>query len=276
MFKRVLILIFIVTLTGCSDSNKSDTAGLSGVESFTVTDKDLEGILKISGLENTEGARQDRVKDSYQERNAIASLIATNELLDLPLVVAEIKRNRNELLIKNYFDAFVKDATNDEAIKKYYDEHLDEFTDEKAHVAQILIKISPTDDINKQAELQNKAIKIADELRRGKDFAAAAKEFSDDMTSKDKGGDLGWIQTGTGDAAIVEKALTLDIKDIPEPIRTAKGYHVIALLEPVEKNVKPFEEVKQKIAYKLQYEAKLNELKRLRELAKPETAKLKS
>lgn len=275
MFKKVLILVFIVTLAGCSDSKKSD-AELSGVESFTVTDKDLEGVLKISGLENTEGTRQDRVKDSYQERNAIASLIATNELLDLPLVIAEIKRNRNELLIKNYFDAFVKNATNDEAIKKYYDEHLDEFTDKKAHVAQILIKVSPTDDINKQAELQNKAIKIADELRRGKDFTAAAKEFSDDMASKDKGGDLGWIQTGTGDAAIVEKALTLDIKDIPEPIRTAKGYHVIALLEPVEKNVKPFEEVKQKIAYKLQYEAKLNELKRLRELAKPEMAKLKS
>ena len=275
MLKSIFILVFLATLIGCTDSKKSD-AGLSGVESFTVTDKDLEGVLKISGLENVEGTRQDRVKDSFQERNAIASLIATNELLDLPLVVAEIKRNRNELLIKHYFDAFVKNATSDEAIKKYYDEHLDEFTDKRAHVAQILVKVSPTDDINKQAQLQNKAIKIADEIRRGKEFATAAKEFSDDKASRDKGGDLGWIQTGTADAAIVDKALTLDIKDIPEPIRTARGYHIIKLLEPLEKNVKAFEEVQQKIAYKLKYEAKLNELKRLKALAEPEVAKLKS
>lgn len=275
MLKRVLILVFSVTLTAsCGEAKKPDTG--SGVGSFTVTDKDLEGVLKISGLENTEGTRQDRAKESFQERNAIASLIATSELLDLPLVITEIKRNRNELLIKHYFDAFVKDSTSDEAIKKYYDEHLDEFTDKKAHVAHILVKVVPTDDINKQAELQNRAIKIADEIRRGKDFAAAVEEFSDDIVTKDKGGDLGWIQTGMADAAIVEKSFALDINTIPDPIRTAKGYHVITLLEPVEKNVKPFEEVKDKIAYKLQYEAKLNELKRLKELAEPEMAKLKS
>lgn len=275
MLKNSFILVCFTTLLGCSDSQKSDT-GLTGIDSFIVTNEDIDSILKINGLPDTEGKRQDRVKEVYQERNAIASLIMTNELLDLPLVLGEIKRNRNELLIKYYFEAFVKNTASDEAIKKYYDEKIDEFTDKRAHVAQILVKVSPKDDINKQAELQKKAVKIADELRRGEDFANAVKMYSDDKASKEKGGDLGWLSTGNADAVIVEKAISLDIKDIPEPIRTAKGYHVIKLLEPIETNVKPFEDVKQKIAYKLKYDAKLNELKRLKKLAEAEVASLKS
>ena len=49
---------------------------------------------------------------------------------DMEALRAEIKRQRNEIIIKNYFAAYVKKATSEEAIKKYYDEHQEEWNDD--------------------------------------------------------------------------------------------------------------------------------------------------
>lgn len=61
------------------------------------------------------------------------------------------------------------------------------------------------------------------------DFAALAKQYSDDPGSAISGGDLGWARPGQF-VAEFDKALFQDLKDgqiLPQPIKTQFGYHLI-------------------------------------------------
>lgn len=65
------------------------------------------------------------------------------------------------------------------------------------------------------------------------DFAALAKEYSDDPGSKDTGGDLGFARRGQFVAAF-EQVLLDDLSDgatSAEPVQTEFGYHIIKRLE---------------------------------------------
>ena len=267
MIKNIFILSFFSVLVACSGSDNSENS-LNELNDFKVTQEDLASMLKTKGLADSDGKRQERLKSTYIERNAIAAIVVKDPVIDLPAVRFQIKRNRNEMLIKNYFDQYLKTASSPDAVKKYYDENIDEFTDKKVHLAHILIKLSATATVNEKAEAHKKAINIADEVRRGASFEKLVRQHSDDNATKNKAGDLNWLQAESIERNIFDKAISLKMEDIPTPILTSRGYHIIKLVEPVEKKVKPLDEVKEKIAYKLKYEAKVNELKRLKELAK--------
>lgn len=88
---------------------------------------------------------------------------------------------------------------------------------------------------------------VADKLAAGEDFATIAKEFSDDLGSKEQGGDLGFTK---GDAfpAEFEAALAgLKVTEISPAVKTDAGTHFIKLLS--EKGSEPpvFEDQKASI-----------------------------
>ncbi len=59
-------------------------------------------------------------------------------------------------------------------------------------------------------------------LAAGGDFAALAKEYSDDPGSADEGGELGWYGKGEGlDPEFETAAFALKAGEISEPVKTA-------------------------------------------------------
>jgi len=87
------------------------------------------------------------------------------------------------------------------------------------------------DDYN--AVAKTKAEEINKRALAGEDFAALAKEFSEDPGSKELGGDLGWASQGTFveefDRALFEELTVGEIT--PEPIETDFGYHIIKKID---------------------------------------------
>jgi peptidyl-prolyl cis-trans isomerase D len=72
---------------------------------------------------------------------------------------------------------------------------------------------------------------IQAKLDSGSDFAALAKEYSDDFASADSGGDLGFT-TGETVPAAFEAALTaLEVGQVSAPVATDAGTHFIKLLD---------------------------------------------
>ncbi len=85
-----------------------------------------------------------------------------------------------------------------------------------------------------------RAIAIADsiltELRRGEDFATAARRFSQDPGSKDLGGSLGWFRRGAMEPKFEEVAFRLRVGVVSDPVETPFGIHLIQVerVQPAE------------------------------------------
>jgi peptidyl-prolyl cis-trans isomerase D len=79
--------------------------------------------------------------------------------------------------------------------KVFYQSHIDQYKlEDRAHVAHILFKTVGMTDAE-AAEVKKKAEDVLNKAKHGGNFADLAKQYSED-TTKDKGGDLGWIVRG--------------------------------------------------------------------------------
>ncbi|MGC8837598.1 MAG: peptidylprolyl isomerase [Anaerolineae bacterium] len=72
---------------------------------------------------------------------------------------------------------------------------------------------------------------VLNRLKAGDDFAAVAKEFSQDTSTKDQGGDLGWFPRGRMVPEFEEAAFSLPVGEVSEPVKTQYGYHIIKVEE---------------------------------------------
>lgn len=129
-------------------------------------------------------------------------------------------------MVKEYLAKDLKEKE----IKEYYDEKI--YGDIKAK--HILIKVETVDSMTEEEknELYNKAKKEAQEvikkLDNGEDFDKLAKKYSDDKANANKGGDLGWFNTGDMVAEFEKAAFALKKGAYTKsPVKTVHGYHVI-------------------------------------------------
>jgi peptidyl-prolyl cis-trans isomerase D len=144
-------------------------------------------------------------------------------------------------------------SVTDDEERAYYQSNLDKYhIDDRAHVAHILFKtVGKTD--AEIAEIQKTAEMVDQKAKHGGDFAALAKQYSED-TTKDQGGDLGWIVRGQTVPEFEQAAFTLPVGSISDLVRTQYGFHIIHVIERQMARTQSFDEVKADIAAALQTE----------------------
>lgn len=87
---------------------------------------------------------------------------------------------------------------------------------------------------------EGEAINLLNQLQQGADFAQLASEFSIDLTTRDRGGDLGWFTSDELlDKRLADVAFSLQPGAIAGPISTRIGYHIIQTLEISERPIEP-------------------------------------
>jgi parvulin-like peptidyl-prolyl isomerase len=64
---------------------------------------------------------------------------------------------------------------------------------EQVHLAVIVIRVPPPTNFEAYPAALKKINDVRDALEKGRDFGDVAKEFSDDLDTNQKGGDLGWM-----------------------------------------------------------------------------------
>jgi peptidyl-prolyl cis-trans isomerase D len=114
--------------------------------------------------------------------------------------------------------------------------------------SHILVKVAGKGGPDDQKQALAKAESIAKEAKSGKDFAALAKQDSDDLGSKNQGGDLGWLEKGTTDEAFESALFAMKKGDISDPVLTSEGYHIIQLRDVRPGTTRSFEDVKSELA----------------------------
>lgn len=155
---------------------------------------------------------------------------------------------------------YAKKSVTDKQIQKYYDENV--YGD--ISCKHILITPAVTDDMSDEdktkadKEALQKAKDIIKKLKNGESFDDLAKEYSDDTSNKDKGGDLGYFNTGDMLEEFEKAAFALKKgKYTATPVKTKYGYHII--LKTDEKEKPSLEDKKEEIINTLVSEAKSND-----------------
>ena len=141
-------------------------------------------------------------------------------------------------------------------IQAYYQSNLANLTEPAMRRGAILFAEVPakTSDERKaqlkqrltEARMKALAQVTNDPAARG--FGALAVEYSEDQTTRYRGGDIGWIQAGRGDARFDKLALdTLfalpQSGDLSDVLETPRGYYLVKLTESRAERVKPKEAV---------------------------------
>lgn len=98
---------------------------------------------------------------------------------------------------------------------------------EEYHARHIMIEanelISPRAAMDKIAQIKEK-------LNNNEDFAELAKEYSDDPTSANLGGDMGWFPPQAYGERVYQTLIAMQEGETSEPFQTAGGWHIMELL----------------------------------------------
>ncbi|ULQ46932.1 SurA N-terminal domain-containing protein [Flagellatimonas centrodinii] len=115
------------------------------------------------------------------------------------------------------------DAPEEDVLKVLYDAEKARFVSPGERKARhILINFGEDKD-----KARNKAEALKAQLDGGADFDALAKAESDDVGSRDAGGDLGWISRGQMVEGFEEALFALETGEISKPVETEFGFHLI-------------------------------------------------
>ncbi len=130
----------------------------------------------------------------------------------------------------------------DEEVRMQYESSLQSYRSaEQRHARHILIR-------EDEAILDEVQAKLAE----GGDFAALAKEYSEDPGSAARGGDLGFFGRGIMDPAFEEAAFALEVGEVSGPIKSAFGWHLIKVEGVEGGEQQPFDEVADTIRSEIQ------------------------
>ncbi|MBW3556322.1 MAG: peptidylprolyl isomerase [Actinobacteria bacterium] len=122
----------------------------------------------------------------------------------------------------------------DAAVKKFYEENPELFA--QTCTSHILFAVpGPGGQIDQQATaaqaaaLRAQAESVRAELAAGADFAALAKQHSQDASNRDRGGDLGCGASGRFVPEFERAMEALAVGEVSQPVQTQFGWHLITV-----------------------------------------------
>ncbi|WP_313285800.1 SurA N-terminal domain-containing protein [Stutzerimonas kunmingensis] len=149
-----------------------------------------------------------------------------------------------ELKKESFFDQV---EVSDEELQELYQKQIANLAEQR-RAAHILIETGGelSDD-----EAKAKIDEIATRVKNGDDFAAVAKEASQDPGSANEGGDLGFAGPGVYDPAFEDALYALNEGEVSAPVKSEFGWHIIKLLGVQSPEVPAFESLKPQLVREL-------------------------
>ncbi|PFV68379.1 peptidylprolyl isomerase [Bacillus sp. AFS059628] len=237
----ITALLSILMLSACGQKNDSDTVATA--TDSTITKSDFEKQLKDRYGKDMlyEMMAQDVITKKYkvsdddvdkelqkaknQYGDQFKNVLKNNGLKD----EADFK---NQIKFKLAMNEAIKKSITEKDVKDHY----------KPEIKASHILVSD----------ENEAKEIKKKLDAGASFEELAKQESQDLLSKEKGGDLGYFNSGKMAPEFETAAYKLKVGQISNPVTSPNGYHIIKLTD--KKDLKPYDEVKDSIRKHLEEE----------------------
>jgi parvulin-like peptidyl-prolyl isomerase len=94
---------------------------------------------------------------------------------------------------------------------------------------------------------REEAQEVLARLQAGEDFSYLAREYSEDISSRENGGDVGFFPRGVMPPELEEIAFSMEVGETSEIVETEFGFHIVQVLEREEREiaVEVFENLRQ-------------------------------
>jgi peptidyl-prolyl cis-trans isomerase C len=172
------------------------------------------------------------------------ALTAQNFTLDSVKKDMEGQMLRQQLVKQEILDKTTVSASD---VQSFYEQHREKYAEEEqVRARHILIKVPQEASATDEANLKKKASDVLKRAKKGEDFAALAKQFSEDGSRAD-GGDLGFFGRGQMVAPFEEVAFALKPGQVSDLVRTQFGYHIIKVDERKPAKSLSYDEAKEQV-----------------------------
>jgi len=131
--------------------------------------------------------------------------------------------------------------------------------EKQVRARHILIKVDEKASDETKAEAKKRAEALLARARKGEDFAALAKQTSEDSGSAKKGGDLGWNPKGRMVKPFDDAQFELPPGQISDLVQSTFGFHIIKV-EGVREGDVPVDVAKRELAEKLFLDGRAQDL----------------
>ncbi len=130
------------------------------------------------------------------------------------------------------------ESPSDDDLQNLYDENAELYTNPERRRAQHIL-----------VESEELADDLLEKIKQGADFTELAKANSEDSSSSEEGGDLGFFERELMGAEFDEAAFAMSIGDVSEVVSTEYGYfHIIKLTDIEAETMQAFDEVEEQLA----------------------------
>jgi len=149
-----------------------------------------------------------------------------------------------------YLDGIrAKAATvSDAELESYYRDNEHRLTlPEQVRVRHILLTWKPMGTRDDRAAIREQMVPLLERARSGEDFAALAREHSDDSATARNGGDTGFFHQGQMVPAFEDVAFALQPGEVSDMVETPFGVHIIRREERKEARLLPLDEVREQL-----------------------------
>lgn len=162
---------------------------------------------------------------------------------------------RSQMLSTKIFNIVTADATvTEDEVKQYYEDNKNTLflVPVRVKASHILAMFPWKEDNSEETqegreEALNKIEMVEEKLKNGGAFEDLAQQYSDDRTSGENGGDLGYISKGQMVEEFDKALFALDVGEVSGIVETEYGFHIIKVYVCQKEYIKKFDEVKEYI-----------------------------
>jgi parvulin-like peptidyl-prolyl isomerase len=212
-------------------------------------------------------------------RQALAERIVRLKLLEQegrkqglenePKVAAQVALSRTNAVADATFSKMQKPASEAE-VTKFYEQNRAKL--ESIELNHILLSYAGSEAPPReggarltQEQAIAKALQIRAKLKQGGDFAAIAKQYSDDAGSAVRGGSLGEIAHGMLPAELDKVVFELPVGEVSPPVPSRYGIHIFKVTK---KQGEPNQQIRSMIAQRVAQQDAMQKIEAMRKSAK--------
>lgn len=229
------------------------TPAVATLGQVVVSQEELQQFLQVLPAAQREAMRNDRVVleqwlRSRLAEKAVVEQAKAQEWDKKAEIRSAIEEAQNQVILRSYLQSVSEPAADypsEQDLQTAYQANQDQFQLPAMYrLSQIFLSV-PEKDEQALAQAKKRADAWVKQMREGKaDFAALAKEHSDEKISAERGGDNGFLPMSQLVPAMRATVAKLEPGQLSDPIVQADGVHILQVTDLRPASVRSLEEVK--------------------------------